>query len=417
MKTTEVTEGIYRLSANVDDILFEGMWPLPHGIALNSYIVKGEKVAIIDGVCDWDGVPETLFEQFDQMNVKAEDIDYVIINHMEPDHSGWLADFKKIRPNFTIYTSDRAKALLDAFYGIDDLGNEIVTVKSGDTLDLGNGRVLAFEEIPNVHWPETIATFDTKSGTLFPCDAFGSFGSVDDSAAYDDTVDEGTIAFFEHEATRYYANIVGAFSYPVIKAAQKVDKLPVKIIAPGHGLVWRKDPGRIINDYKRYASYSKGPAKPEVTVIWGSMYGNTAQGVAPVVEGLQSKGVTVHVHQIPESHVSYVLRDVWKSSGVVLAMPTYEYGMFPAMAAVLDEIGKKKALNRKAFRFGSYGWSGGAQKELDEIVERLKMKWEFLEPVEFKGAPRQEDLDLIRRRGVELAEQVLDWVGAAEKVG
>ncbi len=412
MKTTQVTDGIWRLSANVENILFEGMWPIPHGIALNSYIVKGEKVAIVDGVCDWDGVPETLFEQFDQMNVKAEDIDYVIINHMEPDHSGWLQDFKKIRPNFTIYTSERAKDLLDAFYGIDELGNEIVTVKSGDTLDLGDGRVLAFEEIPNVHWPETIATFDTKSGTLLPCDAFGSFGSVEDSAAYDDTLSQKQIDFFEHEAVRYYSNIVGAFSYPVIKAAQKVDQLPVKIIAPGHGIVWRKDPRKIINDYKRYASYSKGPAKPEITVIWGSMYGNTEKGVAPVVKGIESKGVRVHVHHVPETHMSYVIRDVWQSSGVVLGMPTYEYGMFPAVVSVLDEIGKKKALNRKAFRFGSYGWSGGAQKELDEMVERLKMKWEFIEPVEFKGAPSQEDMDLLYKRGQELAEKVLEWAGS-----
>ena len=411
MKSTQVTDGIWRLSANIDDILFEGMWPIPHGIAMNSYIVKGDKVAIVDGVCDWDGVPETLFEQFEQMNVKAEDIDYVIINHMEPDHSGWLQDFKKIRSNFTIYTSERAKALLDAFYGIDELGNEIVTVKSGDTLDLGDGRVLAFEEIPNVHWPETIATFDTKSGTLLPCDAFGSFGSVDDSAAYDDNLSQEQIDFFEHEAVRYYANIVGAFSYPVIKAAKKVDNLPVQIIAPGHGIVWRKNPEKIVNDYKRYASYSKGPAKPEVTVIWGSMYGNTAKGVDPVVRGLESKGVRVHVHQVPETHMSYIIRDVWQSSGVVLAMPTYEYGMFPAMAQVVDEVGKKKALNRKAFRFGSYGWSGGAQKELDEIVERLKMKWDFLEPVEFKGAPSQEELDLIYQRGAELAEAVLAWTG------
>ncbi|MFP4408437.1 MAG: FprA family A-type flavoprotein [Spirochaetaceae bacterium] len=412
MKTTQVTDGIWRLSANVENILFEGMWPIPHGIALNSYIVKGEKVAIVDGVCDWDGVPETLFEQFDQMNVKAEDIDYVIINHMEPDHSGWLQDFKKIRPNFTIYTSERAKDLLDAFYGIDELGNEIVTVKSGDTLDLGDGRVLAFEEIPNVHWPETIATFDTKSGTLLPCDAFGSFGSVEDSAAYDDTLSQKQIDFFEYEAVRYYSNIVGAFSYPVIKAAQKVDQLPVKIIAPGHGIVWRKDPQKIINDYKRYASYSKGPAKPEITVIWGSMYGNTEKGVAPVVKGIESKGVRVHVHHVPETHMSYVIRDVWQSSGVVLGMPTYEYGMFPAVVSVLDEIGKKKALNRKAFRFGSYGWSGGAQKELDEMVERLKMKWEFIEPVEFKGAPSQEDMDLLYKRGQELAEKVLEWAGS-----
>ena len=408
MRTTQVTDGVFRLSANVDNILFEGMWPIPNGIAMNSYVVKGEKAAIIDGVCTWEGVPEELFEQLDQMKVKLEDIDYVIINHMEPDHSGWLEPFSQLRgdDNFEILCTQRAVPLLESFYGIT---KNIRPVKSGDTLDLGDGRVLAFEEIPNVHWPETMATYDTKTKTLFPCDAFGSFGSVTDDAPYDDQLDQSQIDFFEREASRYYADIVAAFSMPTQKAIDKVESLPVDIIAPGHGIVWRKNPQKIVDDYKRYASYSKGPAKPEVTVIWGSMYGNTEQGVQPVVEGLESEGVKVHVHEVPETDAGFVLQSVWESSGVVLGMPTYEYKMFPAMAAVVDEIGKKKALNRKAFSFGSYGWSGGAQKELQEIVERNKMKWDFLEPVEFKGRPTEEEKELLKQRGKELAVKVKEW--------
>ncbi|PIE03751.1 MAG: hypothetical protein CSA76_07215 [Spirochaetales bacterium] len=136
MKSTQVTDGIYRLSANMEDILFEGLWPIPNGVAMNSYIV-----------------------------VALDSIDYVIVNHMEPDHSGWLEDFKKIRPDFTIVTSKKAVPLMKAFF---DITNDIMVVGDGDTLDLGGGRVLAFAEIPNVHWPETIATFDTLSGTLMP---------------------------------------------------------------------------------------------------------------------------------------------------------------------------------------------------------------------------------------------------------
>lgn len=410
MKTTQVADGVWRLSANIhNEILFEGMWPIPSGFSMNSYIVKGEKVAIIDGVCDWDGTPETLFAQFDEMGVEAEDIDYVIINHMEPDHSGWLKAFKAIRPDFKIVTTKKAEELLDRFYRID---NEVMIVKSGDTLDLGDGHVLAFEEIPNVHWPETMATFDTKTGTLFPCDAFGSFGAISDDAPYDDMVSPEDIDFFEKEATRYYANIVGAYSAPAKKAVIKAESLPVKIIAPGHGLVWRKNPQKIIDDYKRYAAYSKGPAKEEITVIWGSMYGNTEQGLSPVLKGIESVGMKVNVHKVPETHYSYIMRDVWNSSGVVLAMPTYEYKMFSPMAVVLDELGRKKALNRRAFRFGSYGWSGGAQKELDEIMARYKMGWEFLEPVEFQGAPTEEDLKTIEQRGRELAAAVKEWVAS-----
>jgi anaerobic nitric oxide reductase flavorubredoxin len=406
MDVTEVTDGIYRLSANVENILFESIWPVPNGVSMNSYIVRGAKAAIVDGVCDWDGVPETLYAQLQKMELGINDIDYVIMNHLEPDHSGWFKSFLELRDKVTVVTSEKGADLVKYFYGYQ---GEVHTVKHGDTLDLGEGRVLMFAEIPNVHWPETIATYDTLSKTLLPCDAFGSFGSVTE-AKYDDQLDEEQIAFFESEALRYYANIVGPFSVFVQRAIDKLKDLEIKAIAPGHGIVWRKDPGKIVSDYVRYASYSQGPATTDVTVLYASMYGMTARGVAPVVEGLESEGANVHVHKIPETDWSFALASVWRSSGVVLAMPTYEYKMFPPMAALLEEIGRKKALNRKAFRFGSYGWSGGAQKELDEIVERHRMKWEFLEPVEFRGAPTDTDLELIRRRGKELAIAVKEWV-------
>ncbi|MFW5737418.1 MAG: FprA family A-type flavoprotein [bacterium] len=405
MKTTQVTDGIFRLSANVDNILFESIWPIPNGVSMNSYIVKGEKAAIVDGVCDWDGVPETLYEQLDQMDLDIQDIDYVIMNHLEPDHSGWFDSFLKLRSDVTVIASEKGAELVKHFYGYD---GDVRAVKHGDTLDLGDGRVLMFAEIPNVHWPETIATYDTKSKTLLPCDAFGSFGSVGEKM-YDDQLEEKDFAFYEQEAERYYANIVGPFSIFVQRAVDKLKDVDVEIIAPGHGIVWRKDPSRILNDYIRYASYSKGPAKTDVTVLYASMYGMTARGVDPVVEGLESEGVKVHVHKIPETDWSFALASVWQSSGVVIATPTYEYKMFPPMGALLEEIGRKKALNRKAFRFGSYGWSGGAQKELDDIMERNRTNWEFLEPVEFRGAPTQEHLDLIRQRGVELAQKVKQW--------
>jgi flavorubredoxin len=258
-----------------------------------------------------------------------------------------------------------------------------------------------------------MATFDTKSGTLFPCDAYGSFGAVEEDAAYDDQLTQEQIDFYESEASRYYANIVGAFSAPTLKAIAKTESLPVKIIAPGHGIVWRKNPQKIIDDYKRYAHYSKGPAKEEVTVIWGSMYGNTEKGVHSVVEGLKSEGIKVHVHKVPETDFSFIHRDAWNSSGIVIASPTYEYKLFSPVAVVLEELGRKKTLNRKAFSFGSYGWTGGAQRELAEIVERNKMKWDFLEPVEFKGAPTTSDHDLLRQRGRELARAVKEWVASS----
>jgi flavorubredoxin len=402
MYVTNVADGIFQLSVNVEDILFEGIWEIPNGVALNSYIIKGEKTAIVDGVCGWDGVPDSLFALLDKLEIQPESIEYVIINHMEPDHSGWIEDFKKINPNFKVLCTKKAEELLDCFYGHT---HNVTSVGDDDTLDLGNGHVLKFVEIPNVHWPDTMATFDTKTGTLFSCDAFGAFGSVTEGN-YDDMLSEEELEFYEKEAVRYYSNIVAAFSLPVQKAIDKCSTLPIEIIAPGHGIVWRQNPKRIIDDYARYAAYQKGPAKAEITLIWGSMYGMTEKAVDYAVKVLEKEDIKVHVHRVPETSWGTVLASAWTSTGIIVAMPTYEYKMFPPVAAALDELGRKKVVNRKAFRFGSYGWSGGAQKELDEIITRNRMNWDFLEPVEFKGAPSEEELELIGERLKTLAKEV-----------
>jgi len=391
MNVSKVTEGIYQLSINIEDMLFEGLWEIPDGVSMNSYVVKGEKTAIIDGVCGWDGVPEHFFDLMKKMDVDPKSIEYVVLNHMEPDHTDWIEDLRKFNKDFKVICTKKAEPMLEAFFNHTE---NIIVVGDGDSLDLG-GRTLQFAEIPNVHWPDTMATFDVESGTLFTCDAFGSYGKVD-HGNYDDMLSEEDLQFYEKEAIRYYANIVAAFSMFVDKAIVKCSTLPIKIIAPGHGVVWREDPNRIIEDYKRYAKYQKGPAKKEVTVIWGSMYGMTEAGVKHAIACLEKEeDIKVNIHRVPQEPWGPILGSAWSSTGLVLAMPTYEYKMFPPMASVLEELGKKKVANRKVFRLGSYGWSGGAQRELDDINSRLKMNWDFIEPVEFKGAPTGEDLDKI----------------------
>jgi anaerobic nitric oxide reductase flavorubredoxin len=404
MTATLVTDGIYRLSANGGSkILFESMWPLPHGVAMNSYIVKGEEIAIIDGVCGWDGVPETLFAQLDELNIDLKDIRYVILNHLEPDHTGWLEPFSRLHDDFQLIASPKGLELVRSFYGID---KNLTAVADGQRLDLGKGRELLFKEIPNVHWPETIATFETGSRTLFPCDLYGSFGSVEREAAYDDQLEERQLVFFEEEASRYYSNILATFSSSVGRAIDKLAALEPRIIAPAHGIVWRENPDRIVQLYRRHVGYALGPAEPEITVIWGSMYGMTERALQAVLEGIRSQNVPIHAFRVPQDHISHILAAAWRSSGIVLAAPTYEYRMFPPMAAALDELGRKKVVRKKAFRFGSYGWSGGAQKELEDITERSRMKWDFSEPYEFAGAPRERDLEQLRERAKAFAAEV-----------
>lgn len=407
MNVSTVVEDIFQLSINVENILFEGLWEIPNGVSLNSYIIKGEKTAIVDGVCGWDGAPESLFALMEELHIAPESIEYLIVNHMEPDHSGWIEAFKKIHSDFKVVCSKKAKELLESFYNHTD---NIICVQDGDTLDLGNGHILSFTETPNVHWPDTMVTFDTLSGTLFTCDAFGTFGTVTGSN-YDDMLGEEDIAFYENEAVRYYSNILASLTVQVKQAIEKCSHLPFRIIAPGHGIVWRKNPHRIVEVYSKYASYQSSVNREEITIIWGSMYGMTEKAVLYAIEVLKELQIKVHVLRVPEISWGTILAAAWTSSGIILAMPTYEYKMFPPLAAVLEELGRKKVYNRKAFRFGSYGWSGGAEKELAEIMTRQKMNWEFIKSVEFKGSPREKDLFLIGEGVKALVKEIKELGG------
>jgi len=404
MKTVGLADGIYRLSANIGSRdLFEGIWPIPNGVSLNAYMVKGkEKTALIDLVKDWEGSAEKIREQLKELKTDIHDIDYLILNHMEPDHTGWLKELKAQNQSLTILCSKRAVPLVEAFYGITD---QVEAVEHGQSMDLG-GKKLVFFDAPNVHWPETMVTYEQNSKILFSCDAFGSFGQVHE-AVFDDQLSELEMKFFNEETLRYYANIVSSFSVFVQRAINNLSSLDISMIAPSHGIIWRKDPQKIIKDYIRLASYMNGPAEPEITLVWSSMYGNTESMVDAIVSGLESENVPVHVHRVPQDHVSYVLASAWKSSGIIVGMPTYEYKMFPPMYSVLDILERSHVMNRKVFRFGSYGWSGGAQKQFEEFSSKLK--WDSLDPVEFQGAPTQGDREKAFTRAKELAREVLTW--------
>ncbi len=401
MKAIRIADGIYRIGANITNgDLFEGLWPIPDGVSLNSYVVKGDKTALIDLVRDWDEAPMKLRDQLASIPADLKAIDYLVLNHLEPDHTGWLGTFRDICPRAEIVTTAKGAALVKSFYGIED---RVRIVKSGDTIDLGAGRKLVFEEIPNVHWPETMVTYEPGAGVLFSCDAFGSYGSVG-AEVFDDELSAARHEFFERETLRYYANIVASFSIFVERAIAKLAGLTINVVAPSHGILWRKNPGIIVDRYKRYAAYAKGPAEAEIAFVWGSMYGNTEKVVDAVMTGLKEGGVPASVHRVPQDHMSYILASAWKSTGLILGMPTYEYRMFPPMAHVLDDLGRKKVVGKKVFRFGSYGWSGGAAKELAELT--AKYSWEFLEPVEFAGSPTGADYELVKSRAKELAEIV-----------
>ena len=401
MKTGKISDRIHALHADVrTEELFEGIWPIPDGVSLNSYLVKGDKTALIDLVRDWGGAPAALESGLSEAGVRLEDLDYLVLNHLEPDHTGWLADFRRINPKARILATAKGVELAKRFYKIED---GLEAVKTGDTLDLGSGTALSFIEAPNVHWPETMVTFEPSSGTLFSCDAFGGFGMLEDRI-FDDEHSPRELERFEVETLRYYANIVASFGVFVKRAIDKIADLDVKVVAPSHGIVWREDPKRIIDLYSKYASWLDGGREKEVCVVWGSMYGNTEKGLEAAIHGIEDEGVPFSMHRVPNEDISYILADAYKSEGILVAMPTYEYKMFPPMAYVLDMFARKHVTGRSALRIGSWGWVGGAKKEYEESLAPLK--WDCVESLEWAGVPDDATLAALRERGRELARKV-----------
>ena len=401
MKKIKLADGIYMLTLNVDEILFEGMWDIVNGVTLNSYMVQGEKTAIIDGVIGWDGVPETLYKNMEEIGVDPQNIEYLIVNHMEPDHSGWISNFRKIRDNFTIICTDKAAKMVSSFYGED----KIRVVKEGDTLDLGKGKVLSFHPVPNVHWPDTMYTYESDTKTLFSCDMFGAFGKMGDHC-FDDELTPEEVDFFEIEGMRYYSNVMATFTASVKKAIEKAKTLEIKTIAPGHGPVYRKDPQKIMDDYLRFTRYAEGAGKDEITILWGSMYGMTGKALDFAECILKREGVRYNKLEVARASDSETVANVFRSAGIIIAAPTYEYKLFPPAAAALNEVGRKRITGKAAFRFGSYGWSGGAENELKEIIERNRMNWDFVGSVEFEGAPKEEDLARVEAGILKLIEKM-----------
>jgi flavorubredoxin len=282
--------------------------------------------------------------------------------------------------------------MLAAFYGITD---HVRVVADGDELVLGK-RTLKFVHAPFVHWPETMVTYDAVDRILFSCDAFGGYGALP-GTIFDDQCSD--LVFYEREALRYYVNIVAKFSIPTLAAIEKLAGIPVDVIAPSHGLVWRRDPGRIIALYRRWAELARGDGEIGVTLVYGSMYGNTEKMMNAVAQGISRAGVPVEIFDAARTHTSYILPSLWTYRGIMIGAPTYEGSLFPPVAQAIDMAGRKRVVNKKAAIFGSYGWSKGGMAAFQKMVEPLK--WQVTDVLEFRGSPTA---DLLKQ-GEELGER------------
>ncbi len=372
--------------------LFESLWALPQGVAYNAYVVVGEKTVAIDTVkapC-YDDYIDKLVHLLD-----GRPLDYLVINHMEPDHAGVVHRLMARYPDMKLVGNAKTVPMLKGYHGIED---GIVQVKDGDTLDIG-GHVLSFYTIPMVHWPESMVTFDTTTKTLFSNDAFGGYGAHE-GGLFDD---EKTRDRWEGEMLRYYATIVARYSSSVQAALKKLSGLEIKNIFPAHGTLFRHDVGQVVELYDRW---SRHETECGLVVVYGSMYGNTRRMADAVCCGACEGGVkNIHLYDASRSEPSLILSDFWRYKGTVLLGCTYNTTLFPPLDALCAKLVNRMPKNRCLGIAGSYSWSRGALDALRAFSDTVKL--EKIGPeVEVYASPTDADLEQCALLGKNMAAAI-----------
>lgn len=367
----KISDRIYYIGVNDDTkTLFEGLWPLPYGVSYNSYIVDDEKVALIDTVeHDFEGE----YLENIQQSIGDKPIDYLVVNHMEPDHSSLTAYMLEKHPEMKVVANVKTVPMLKGYYGIDE--ERVLVMKDGDSLSLGTCE-LKFYMVPMVHWPETMVTYLAEEGTIFSGDAFGTFGAVNQ-----DVVDtDGTFESFSDEMIRYYSNIVGKYGTPVQTALKKLANLDIKRICSTHGPVWEKAAQQVVKLYDKLSRYE---VERGVCIAYGSMYGNTAAAAEALAEELRKMGVPCAVHDLagninPGLGLSGALRDIFKYDTIVAASPTYNNGIFPPVETFMKALQSRLIKGRRFYALGSYTWAGSSVNLLNAMAET--MNFDILAP-------------------------------------
>ena len=394
----EIKPGVYWVG--VDDRetkLFESLWSLPHGVSYNSYLILGERKVLVDTVKA--EYAEELIENINSV-IDVKELDYVIVNHLEPDHSGSLPEIVKNAPNVKIVGTNRAIDMVKSFFHLDQ---ETISVRDGSSLDIG-GKTLRFIEAMWLHWPETMFTYLVEDKILFPCDAFGSFGALGNKI-FDDEVD---LELFFSESKRYFATIVSKYSKFVLRAIEKIKNLgiDIEIIAPGHGPVYRKNPLKIVELFEKW---SRGTPGKRVAIVYGSMHGNTKKIAEVLEENINSESIDTVVHDISYGDISFILRDLLNAPAVIFGCPTYDGNIFPPLRHLVNLLEIKRLQRKIIGLFGTYAWGGNALSQLKKIL--VEMGHEVIEPiVSVKGAPTIDDLEKIKSLAKKIASRVLNKV-------
>lgn len=364
----KVVDDLYWVGGNDHRLaLFENIHPIPRGVSYNSYLLLDEKTVLFDTV-DWS-ICRQFLENVEHV-LDGRDLDYLVINHMEPDHGASIEEILLRYPNVTIISTEKSIMLMHQFgFEVDD---KTMTVKEGDSFRFGKHNIV-FVEAPMVHWPEAMVSFDTTDGILFSADAFGSFGALDGKLFNDEVnFDRDWI----DDARRYYTNIVGKYGPHVQALLKKASTLDIHYICPLHGPVWRNDFGYLLDKYDKWSRYE--PETCGVMIAYASMYGNTESAAQVLAAKLAEKGMTnIALYDVSNTHVSYLISETFKYSHIVLASVTYNLGIYPVMH---DYLMHMKALNLQKRTVGiieNGSWapkSGSLMKEfLDEEMKQMSI--------------------------------------------
>ncbi|AAO35945.1 FprA family A-type flavoprotein [Clostridium tetani] len=391
----KITEDLYWVGGNDRRLaLFENIHPIPKGVSYNSYLLLDEKTVLFDTV-DW-----SICRQFIE-NVKGvlgnKPLDYMVINHVEPDHAACVEEIILRYPDVKIICTEKALMFMNQFgFNIDE---KVIEVKEGDTMSFGKHQVV-FVSAPMVHWPEAMVTYDTTEGILFSADAFGSFGSLDGKLFNDeininrDWIDEGR---------RYYTNIVGKYGAHVQSLLKKAADLDIKIICPLHGPVWRNNLDYLLDKYDKWSSYE--PEEKGVMIVYASMYGNTEAAANDLATRLVEKGMTnVAMYDVSKTHVSYLISETFKYSHVVLASVTYNLNIYPPMFNYIMDM---KALNlqKRTFALIENGsWAPQSGQLMYKLLDEMKEMTILDNEISLNSTIKKDDMDSIE----ELAQNIIE---------
>jgi len=392
-QTVNLSEKIFYVGVNDRRTsLFENLWPLERGVAYNSYLIDDEKVTLIDTV--EIGFIDKFLQKVRSV-IGDRDIDYLVINHMEPDHAGAVQILTELYPKMQIVGNKKTIPMVDGFFGID---NDFVEVGEGSELKLG-ANTLKFHMAPMVHWPETMVTYLVEQKIIFSGDAFGSFGSLD-GGIFDDEID---FEYFRDEMRRYYSNIVGKYGVAVQKILSKLGGLDIKMIAATHGPIIRQRVAEIIDMYDAWSKYEAGDG---VVIAYASMYGHTEEMAEVVARELAVNGVkNIRMYDVSKTHASYIISDIFKYKGVIFGSPTYNSQLHPGMESLVAKLENMGVSNHYMGIFGSFTWAGTAVKKLVSFAENVK--WELVaDSVEQKQALKADKYEACRVLGKAMAEKL-----------